>query len=134
MQVTLADATRSIEHALGDLPYFFDWNCAHVSTPYFMAHHHSFTAQDVNVLSDPMRALLQFMIAATPNASLVQDIMENSAPFLAKVAPTWEMQFVGGEGSITVLIDNVPDAVSSVKARLAFVQVPQGESTALELI
>ncbi|KZT05175.1 uncharacterized protein LAESUDRAFT_737688 [Laetiporus sulphureus 93-53] len=80
---------------------------------------------DVDTLNDLTWMLFWFMIATIPNVSLAQDIIEDPASFLAKILSIWEMQFVGDQGSITMLIDNVPYALSPV---------PQGESTALELI
>ncbi|TFY67498.1 hypothetical protein EVJ58_g1586 [Rhodofomes roseus] len=117
----------------GDLPLFYEWNCEHVSTPFFMANDDAF-ANSEDALGDPTRALLQFMIAATPNKTLAEDLMENPAAHLEKMQSTWETHFVGGHGVISGLVSNVPDTVNPVKAKAAFIQVPNGDSMSLELV
>ncbi|CCM00201.1 uncharacterized protein FIBRA_02229 [Fibroporia radiculosa] len=132
-QVTLGGAGVMLEQALGDLPHLFEWNCAHVATPFVTAFHDAFSGQE-DTLGDPTRALLQFMIAATPDQELSQRLMADPAQYLEKMQSTWETHIVGGHGTISAVIDNVPDAVNPVKAKVAFIQVPNGESTALELV
>ena len=134
-QVTLG-ANRPaavIEQAFGDLPLIYKWNCEHVSTPFFMASHDAFANQE-DAMGDPTRALLQFMIAATPNKTLAEELMADPAAHLEKMQSTWETHFVGGHSVISALVSNVPDAVSPVKAKAAFIQVPNGDSMALELV
>ena len=46
----------------------------------------------------------------------------------------WVEVYVGGHSVISALVSNVPDAVSPVKAKAAFIQVPNGDSMALELV
>lgn len=134
-QVTLGSSqpAAAIEQALGDLALLYEWNCEHVSTPFFMANHDAF-ANPEDTMGDPTRALLQFMIAATPNKTLVEDLMTDPAAHLEEMQSSWETHFVGGQSVTTVLVSNVPGAVSPVKAKAAFIQVPNGDSMALELV
>lgn len=119
-------------HTPGDLNALFDWNCKHVETPYKMLESGHFNAQPFE--EDPSQALLQFMIAATPEHSLADDIIRNPQQYLEKMTVVPQDNLVQDDRSYSRLIHNVPDAVNPVKARLAFVQVPKGESTALELV
>ncbi|OSX63002.1 hypothetical protein POSPLADRAFT_1046353 [Postia placenta MAD-698-R-SB12] len=128
-----SDPSAIADEVYGDLPYLFDWNCAHVQTPFVMSYHPAFSGQE-DSFGDPTRALLQFMIAATPNEKLAQKLQVNPSEYLDKMQSTWETHFVGGHGTISATVDNVPDAVSPVKAKAAFVQVPNGDSTSLELV
>lgn len=121
-------------HALGEVPHLYDWNCRHVETPYHMVDSGKFAAESLSV--DPTQALLQFMIAATPNDSLSDDIVKNSEQYLKQMSVVpQEAELVGnGRVSHSSIIQNVPDTVNPVKARIAFVQIPYGGSTALELV
>ncbi|GBE85615.1 Extracellular metalloproteinase MEP [Sparassis crispa] len=119
------------KETLGLLPQLYEWNCAHVDTPYFMSEHTAFSGQD---FGNPSRALLQFMIAATPSQQLSADMIANPSSYLEKMSSTWESHFVGGHGTLSALISNVPDTVNPVKAKAVFVQVPDGDSTSLELV
>lgn len=86
-------------------------------------------------LEDPRHALLQFMIAATPNESMVQDILSKYDGYINEMTSYMDSHFVGGETHIpTELIGNVPDTINPVKARLAYIQVPDGDSTHLDLV
>ncbi|KAH9946600.1 Fungalysin metallopeptidase-domain-containing protein [Amylocystis lapponica] len=129
-QTPLSNAAES----LGLLPQLHEWNCAHVMTPFAMAQNAEFAAAQEDSLGDPSRALLQFMIAATPDSELARNMVASPSEYLQKMSSTWETHFVGGHGTLSALVDNVPDAVNPVKARVAFVQVPNGESTSLELV
>lgn len=84
--------------------------------------------------NDPTQALLQFMIAATPEHSLADDIIRNPQPYLEKMTVVPQHTLVQDDRTYSSLIHNVPNAVSPVKARIAFVQVPHGDKTSLELV
>ncbi|KAI0085233.1 extracellular elastinolytic metallo proteinase [Irpex rosettiformis] len=119
-------------HTPGDIPTLFDWNCKHVGTPYGMLQSAKFDASPSE--EDPSQALLQFMIAATPEHSLAEDIIHNPQQYLEKMTVVPQDSLVQGDRSYSRLVHNVPDAVNPVKARVAFVQVPHGDSTSLELV
>lgn len=121
------------EEALGILPQLYEWNCAHVKTPFIMASNAEFASAGDSI-GDPHQPLLQFMIAATPRGELADDLMTNPTKYLKDMSTSWQMDFTGSNGALNVMIENVPDTVNPVKARTAFVQVPHGESTALELV
>ncbi|KZT65702.1 hypothetical protein DAEQUDRAFT_716139 [Daedalea quercina L-15889] len=134
-QITLGSNNPAalIEQAMGDLPLIYEWNCEHVGAPFFMANHDAFAKQQ-DALGDPTRALLQFMIAATPNKTLAEELMADPAAHLEKMESTWETHFVGGHATVSALVTNVPDTVSPVKVKAAFIQVPNGEEMSLELV
>ena len=86
-------------------------------------------------LEDPRHALLQFMIAATPQEHMVQDILSKYDNYINQMTSYMDNHFVGGETHIPVeFVNNVPETVNPVKARLAYIQVPDGASTHLDLV
>lgn len=106
----------------------YDWNCAQVDSPYMILD---------NLLSsepDPRAALLQFMIAATPDQELLEDMLNRYQDYLDAMTSTMEASFVGDKSVWLETMDNVPDTVNPVKFKLAYVQVPQGAGTALKLV
>lgn len=80
---------------------------------------------------DPKRALLQFMVAATPKGEVVEDIMTNYEAHLAKMTSTFEHHFVGDHTTMVEYIENVPDTVNPVKAKPVYIQIPNGDKTEL---
>lgn len=83
-------------------------------------------------------ALLKFMATATPDSKLAADIANDSEKYLSKITvePTSHFAPSGSEAAIEFVAGNVPDAINPVKARLAYIQVPnaQGDSTDLHLV
>jgi extracellular elastinolytic metalloproteinase len=105
------------------------WNCEHVRTPYEFAERGFVKPEDV---VDPRNALLQFMIAATPNDAVVLDILSNHDQMIEDMTSWFEPHLVGDEHAVLVeMIDNVPDAVSPVKAKPVYIQLPDGDKTML---
>lgn len=82
---------------------------------------------------EPARAALSFMIAATPDSSLSDDIVANFDALLAGISSTTETHFVGNsEGgtehaNVVEFLHNVPGTVGPVRARLAYVQTPEND-------
>lgn len=99
------------------------------------SHPPSYTNDDP---ADFRPALLHFMHTATPNSQLSADIRENFQGFVDKMRPTPVHHFAPTEDGnhMEFTVDNVPDAVNPVKAKLAYVQVPNhaGDATELELV
>ena len=125
---------QSADAIMGDVAQLVEWNCQHVASPYRLVDEGKFVSGD-ELSSDPTEALLQFMVAATPNDELSAEMMQSPRDYLSKMTITPENSLVGdGRVSHKTLINNVPDTVNPVKARMAFVQVPDGDSTALELV
>ncbi|KDQ57864.1 hypothetical protein JAAARDRAFT_685395 [Jaapia argillacea MUCL 33604] len=114
---------------IGDLEHIHESNCGFVSLPYELAHKSS-NGFDF----DARNALLQFMIAATPNSEVVQDILSKYDQYVEGMSSTFERHLVAGEEAMVEMINNVPDTVNPVKAKLAYIQVPDGESTKLQLV
>ncbi|KAG6885176.1 hypothetical protein C0993_005260 [Termitomyces sp. T159_Od127] len=90
---------------------------------YSNCRHHDLPASQADI-ADFRHALLQFMVAATPNDDVVEDILANFDKHLNDMlieAPTGH--FAPTSPSANVLVSNVPDTVNPVKARLAYIQV-----------
>lgn len=83
-------------------------------------------------------ALLQFMIAATPNQDVINDILGNYEEYLEglDIAPQLDGFAPTDDESLTFYVYNVPDTVNPVKGTLAYVQVPnkRGDGTDLNLV
>ena len=113
---------------LRPLEHILESTCAFVDLPA------KFLSKD-HKLEDPRHALLQFMIAATPEDHMVQDILSKYDDYINGMSSHMDTRFVGGETHTPVeLIHNVPDTVNPVSARLAYIQVPDGDSTHLDLV
>lgn len=105
------------------------WNCEHVRTPYEFASRGFVKPDDV---VDPRNALLQFMVAATPSDAVVTDILSNHDQIIEDMTSWFEAHLIGDQNAILVeMIDNVPDAVSPVKAKPVYIQLPDGDKTTL---
>ncbi|KAH9849143.1 Fungalysin metallopeptidase-domain-containing protein [Lenzites betulinus] len=117
--------------ALEQLMLLSEWNCGFVDAPDYMMGHPDLAAAEDAATGDISRALLQFMLAASPNDDLQLEILDNPAKFLPKMDVSFQ-HHMSEQPFFTV--DNVPDAVNPVKGRLAFVQVPDGRSTTLQLV
>jgi len=114
---------------VGPVAHLHDSNCEHVLTP--LSSRFSGTRYSEASMSQ-RHALLQFMIAATPKGEVVQDIMTRYDEHVANMSSTFVHHFVGDDHtSMMELISNVPDAVSPVKAKPVYVQVPVGDKTVL---
>ncbi|KAF9026946.1 hypothetical protein BDZ89DRAFT_1067276 [Hymenopellis radicata] len=87
-------------------------------------------------MSDVRPALLQFMLAATPNDLMVNDILANYDEYLAKMTVTPEHHLTNPDEPVLMHVDKVPDAVNPVRSSLGYIQVPSkdGLSTDLNLV
>ena len=112
-----------------DLEYMLKSNCEILNFP------SSFDGED---MSDCRPALLKFMATATPDSRVASDILNHFSHHKDAMSVTPANHFTSstGEHSIEFTVDNVPDTVNPVKARLAYIQVPSqdGESTDLHLV
>src|ERR1700685_235992 len=84
-------------------------------------------------IGDSKRALLKFMKAATPNDQVLQDILVLYDRHLSNMILSFETHLVGDHSVMTECIDDVPDTVSPVKAKLPHVQVVKGDSSETRL-
>ncbi|CAL1702728.1 unnamed protein product [Somion occarium] len=109
-----------------------EWNCAHVDTPYKMSVEGKFSASSEEAFAG--QALLQFMIAATPNSGLAESMAQRPSDYLNKMTFSYVHDLTGESVTPAFIIDNVPDAVSPVKAKMVLVQVPSGHATTLEAV
>ncbi|KAF9466805.1 Fungalysin metallopeptidase-domain-containing protein [Collybia nuda] len=87
-------------------------------------------------VADFRPALLQFMVAATPNDEVVNSILGNFDAHVDKMVIQDHSDFAPSGETIEFLVDRVPDAVNPVKARMAYIQVPnkKGDSMHLNLV
>ncbi|KAH6901491.1 extracellular elastinolytic metallo proteinase [Coprinopsis sp. MPI-PUGE-AT-0042] len=125
-QVVMGAERVSVPH---DFKEVVDHNCQTAFQP------PSFTSDDP---ADFRPALLHFMHTATPNVELSADIENRFQELVDKMVPTPVHHFAPTEDGthIEFTVDNVPDAVNPVKAKLAYVQVPNqaGDATELQLV
>ncbi|KAJ7641472.1 Fungalysin metallopeptidase-domain-containing protein [Roridomyces roridus] len=81
-------------------------------------------------------ALLQFMVSATPNDDVVNDILGNFDAYMDKMVEySAADHFAPSDEPAPYMVHNVPDTVNPVKAKLAYVQVPtKDDSVRLSLV
>jgi hypothetical protein len=117
-----------IDAATVGLERIHEWNCAQVDSPYMTL--------DILDSSEPNAAvgLLQFMVAATPDDDLREDILNHFQEYANDIVGMTLPSFVGNDVIWLTTLDNVPGTVNTVKYKLAYVQVPQGESNVLKLV
>lgn len=114
-----------------DLEYMLQNNCEILNLP------SSFDGEED--VSDCRPALLKFMATATPDSRVASDILNHFSHHKDAMTVTPANYFtspVTGDHSVEFTVDNVPDTVNPVKAKLAYIQVPSqnGESTDLHLV
>ena len=78
----------------------------------------SFDGEDI---SDCRLALLNFMVTATPDSRVASDILNHFSHHKDAMSASAANHFTSsiGEHSIEFTVDNVPDTVNPVKAKLA---------------
>jgi len=124
--------TTEFDEFAGPLTHLHYSNCQFTELADEMA---STRPQAIGDVGDMRPALLQFMVAATPNAEVVTDILSKYDQHLEKMTMSGVTHFAPGNDQIDFLVDNVPDTVNPVKARLAYVQVPTNDgSTELTVV
>lgn len=131
-QVPMQHVMHEEQQGLDTLRDIHEWNCAHVETPFKMAAEGKFSASSEEAFSG--QALLQFMIAATPNSGLAESMMKSPSDYINKMQFTFVHELTGESVTPAFVIDNVPDAVSPVKARMVYIQVPGDNSNSLEAV
>ena len=60
-------------------------------------------------------------------------MLGNTSTYISDIRVTFEHHLTGDHPP-SFTVENVPDAVNPVKGRLAFVQVPNGDTTTLQLV
>ena len=125
-QIVMGVASKGSCH---DLEYMLKSNCEMLNLP------SSFDGEDI---SDCRPALLKFMATATPDSRVASDILNHFSHHKDAMSVTPANYFTSsnGEHSIEFTVDNVPDTVNPVKAKLAYIQVPSkdGVNTDLHLV
>ncbi|KAI9464402.1 extracellular elastinolytic metallo proteinase [Russula earlei] len=121
-QIAMSGMTTPRDESLERMQHLHRWNCEHVLTPYEFAERGFIKPVPDNVV-DARAALLQFIIAATPNDAVVAEIISNHDDIIDNMTSWFEAHFLGDESAVLVeMIDHVPDAVSPL---------PDGDKTVL---
>ncbi|KAF9560614.1 extracellular elastinolytic metallo proteinase [Agrocybe pediades] len=127
-QVIMGSAPHS-SAAIHELQHMLESNCALFDLGDHM------NAEDI---ADFRPALLKFMATATPNEQLARDIVKDFNSHMDSIRVTPVSHFSPGDHVQVAAFeaDSVPDAVSPVKAKLAYIQVPSkaGDNTELHLV
>ncbi|KAG6372553.1 extracellular elastinolytic metallo proteinase [Boletus reticuloceps] len=126
LQVPLPSHDRTrVAHGLANLEHIHVSNCANV--PAFSV--------PGELDMDPRRPLLAFLASALPENhpefSALGDRLEEHA---SNIIMTPENHLLGDHASLAMSLSNVPGAVSDVKARIVWVQVPTEYGVKLELV
>jgi extracellular elastinolytic metalloproteinase len=116
--------------SLDELKHVYQSNCQFHGLPDELSGKQFISANDP---ADFRPALLQFMISATPREELAEDIQANFEKHMNSMRITDTSHFAPAGNHIQFTADNVPDAVSPVKARLAYIQVPTKDKTSTTL-
>ncbi|KAH0835577.1 extracellular elastinolytic metallo proteinase [Lanmaoa asiatica] len=129
LQSPLASRDRTrVAHGLANLEHIHVSNCANV--PSF-----SSLADSGEVDLDPRRPLLAFLASALPeNHPEFSSLWDNLEEHVNNILLTPETHLVGEHASLGMSLSNVPGAVSEVKARIVWVQVPTEHGVKLELV
>jgi extracellular elastinolytic metalloproteinase len=128
-QFLMGDQVVMEQSFVDPIEHLHQSNCEHVDMPYNLHSQLSGTFE-----SSSHHALLQFMIAATPKSSIVQDILSKYDWFMSRMRSQFTHHLIGTHETTVEMIHNVPDTINPVKAKLAYVQVPHGTGTALNLV
>ena len=126
-QIIMGSASKGLSH---DLEHILQSNCEMPNLP---------SGSDEDDVSDCRPALLKFMATATPDSRVVSDILNHFSHHKDAMTVTPANYFtspITGEHSVEFTVDNVPDTVNPVKAKLAYIQIPtqDGKSTDLHLV
>ena len=109
--------------ALGPLHHLHSSNCLSVHVA------DEFAARTSD--GDVRAALLQFMIAATPND--VNDILSKYDEYLEGMTVGPIDHLTSSDEPSLSFIDNVPDTVNPVRASMGWIQVPGADGTSTDL-
>jgi extracellular elastinolytic metalloproteinase len=109
------------------------WNCERVRTGYEHVEMGTFDSEADDVPDPELRnALLQLIVAASPHDTVRVEILNNHDQIRENMTSWIEDHFIGENyGTLVEMIDNVPDAVSPVKAKPVYFQLPDGDKTML---
>lgn len=128
-QFTMDQQPMSNSASTEELEHLLDTNCRILDLP---------SNYDSDDVADFRSALLQFMATATPDPELAMDILRNFDEHKQSlsVAPVTHFAPSPGAQHVEFTVGNVPDAVSPVKAKLAYIQIPneEGDNTELHLV
>ncbi|KAJ7736721.1 Fungalysin metallopeptidase-domain-containing protein [Mycena maculata] len=126
-QVVMGD---SADEAMKHLTHLHHANCRFQDLPYNMAVQAE--SREIELRS----ALLQFIVAATPSDRVVNDILSDFDAHMEKMVEYSEVNhFAPSDEPAYIMVNNVPDTVNPVKAKLAYIQVPgKDDSVHLSLV
>jgi extracellular elastinolytic metalloproteinase len=112
---------------LDTLEHLYVSNCANVP---------SFSVADPDEVDmDPRRPLLAFLASALPeNHPEFSSLGDRLEEHVSGIVMTPETHLLGEHASLGMSLSNVPGAISDVKARIVWVQVPTEHGVKLELV
>jgi extracellular elastinolytic metalloproteinase len=107
--------------------------CKHVRSPYVLSETGLVKHDDV---ADPRNALLQFIVSVirtiTPRDVVLTEILNNRDHIIENMTSSFEAHVIGdNHTAIVEMIDNVPGAVSPIRAKSVYFQLPDGDRTTL---
>ncbi|KAH9475195.1 Extracellular metalloproteinase MEP [Psilocybe cubensis] len=126
-QVIMGQSPVSADtEAISVLQHIHESNCGMFGLPEFT---------NTDDIADFRPALLKFMATATPNSKVAADIINRFDHHKDSMLVTPISHFApsAGQHAIEFTADNVPDSVNPVKAKLAYVQVPNEARDGTEL-
>ena len=86
------------------------------------------------LFSSPKHAVLRFMVAVTPDPTIVDLIMSSYSQdefSFGNIETTSERESIDGREEQLLRIHNIPGSINPVKVHRAYVQLPHGDSTVL---
>lgn len=83
---------------------------------------------------DPRHAVMMFMMAATPDTTLIADLVNRYDEHVENIQSVYETHLVGSHEVPIEYLHNVPDTVKPVKVKPAYIQVPNCHQTSLKLV
>lgn len=137
MNLVASDSEQTVIGAPGEidpqyraLEYLHWTNCIHTA----WAHDWHKRSDYAESPDDARHAALVFMMAATPKQEVMYDIATRYEELVESIHSTFETRLIGSSEVAVEYLHDVPDTVNPVKINPAYVQVPDGDSTALHLV
>jgi extracellular elastinolytic metalloproteinase len=113
---------ETADEIYGKVPLLMGSNCMRL---------HSYPSNAISFFSsgedDPLGALLEFMVHATPSQHLADSIIRSPSHFLDKMSVTMTPHLANQDApaSGAFEVEGVPDTTDKVRGRMAWIQVPK---------
>ena len=129
-QVRMSDA-KVLSPTVQRLARLYSTNCARCAETLASR---LLAKRDFNELGSAADAALTFMISATPDNDLSNDLLGHYDEYRESISSVFDTDVSRGNGRVVEMLHGVPDTVGPVKAHHAYVQVPNGDKTELTLV